>query len=241
MHAGRDIMTAGQAPEQKTMDEILASIRQIISDDEAKGTSREAAPGPRAVESAPPAREKVSPLFGFQKPKPVAAEPQASGQPRAGQEAVDAAIERALGEVGFDSRTNKPATPSPTRATAPSRPDSPFRPPEGPRQVPADEHVEDLDPLPRIVTAAADSSPEAGAEAETPEPGPILSPNAEARVGASFDELAAAARTAGGRPLAALVEQTLRPMLKSWLDENLPHLVERLVREEIERIKRERR
>jgi len=30
----------------------------------------------------------------------------------------------------------------------------------------------------------------------------------------------------------------LRPMLKSWLDDNLPSLVERLVRSEIERVSR---
>jgi hypothetical protein len=32
----------------------------------------------------------------------------------------------------------------------------------------------------------------------------------------------------------------LRPMLKSWLDDNLPSLVERLVRAEIERVSRGR-
>jgi cell pole-organizing protein PopZ len=30
----------------------------------------------------------------------------------------------------------------------------------------------------------------------------------------------------------------LRPMLSDWLDDNLPKLVERLVREEIERVAR---
>jgi cell pole-organizing protein PopZ len=36
------------------------------------------------------------------------------------------------------------------------------------------------------------------------------------------------------------VRDTLRPMLKAWLDDNLPQLVERLVRAEIERISRGR-
>lgn len=36
-----------------------------------------------------------------------------------------------------------------------------------------------------------------------------------------------------------LVTEALRPMLKSWLDENLPSLVERLVRAEIERVARQ--
>jgi cell pole-organizing protein PopZ len=38
------------------------------------------------------------------------------------------------------------------------------------------------------------------------------------------------------RTLQDLVQEMLRPMLKSWLDGNLPPLVERLVRGEIERV-----
>jgi cell pole-organizing protein PopZ len=36
------------------------------------------------------------------------------------------------------------------------------------------------------------------------------------------------------------VRETLRPMLKSWLDENLPRAVERMVEAEIERVTRGR-
>jgi uncharacterized protein len=36
------------------------------------------------------------------------------------------------------------------------------------------------------------------------------------------------------------VTELLRPMLKSWLDDNLPSIVERLVRAEIERVTRNR-
>jgi cell pole-organizing protein PopZ len=39
-----------------------------------------------------------------------------------------------------------------------------------------------------------------------------------------------------GPTLEDLVRVTLRPLLKEWLDENLPPLVERLVRVEIERV-----
>ena len=35
-----------------------------------------------------------------------------------------------------------------------------------------------------------------------------------------------------------LTREMLRPMLKSWLDDNLPSLVERLVRAEIQRVAR---
>jgi cell pole-organizing protein PopZ len=37
-----------------------------------------------------------------------------------------------------------------------------------------------------------------------------------------------------------VVRNTLLPMLKSWLDENLPRVVERMVQAEIERVTRGR-
>jgi cell pole-organizing protein PopZ len=44
--------------------------------------------------------------------------------------------------------------------------------------------------------------------------------------------------THNARTLEDLVQDMLRPMLKDWLDENLPTMVERLVRAEIERVAR---
>jgi hypothetical protein len=43
-----------------------------------------------------------------------------------------------------------------------------------------------------------------------------------------------------GRTLEDLVKEMLRPQLKTWLDDNLPGMVERLVRAEIERVSRGR-
>jgi cell pole-organizing protein PopZ len=43
-----------------------------------------------------------------------------------------------------------------------------------------------------------------------------------------------------GRTVEELVSELIRPMLKTWLDDNLPGLVERLVRAEIERVSRRR-
>jgi hypothetical protein len=40
----------------------------------------------------------------------------------------------------------------------------------------------------------------------------------------------------GGPTLEDLVREEMRPMLKEWLDINLPPMVERLVRAEIERV-----
>ncbi|KQV83613.1 DUF2497 domain-containing protein [Rhizobium sp. Root1220] len=66
----------------------------------------------------------------------------------------------------------------------------------------------------------------------------LLSQNAGLQIARSFEELAAAIDGAERRSLDEIAEDMLRPMLRDWLDDNLPTLVERLVREEIERVAR---
>jgi hypothetical protein len=46
----------------------------------------------------------------------------------------------------------------------------------------------------------------------------------------------AAGTPVGGKTMEELVSEAMVPHLKAWLDENLPGLVERIVREEIEKI-----
>jgi len=55
-------------------------------------------------------------------------------------------------------------------------------------------------------------------------------------VHSAWDTLAQSVLVENVRTLQDLVHEMLRPMLKSWLDDNLPTLVERLVRVEIERV-----
>jgi uncharacterized protein len=68
----------------------------------------------------------------------------------------------------------------------------------------------------------------------------MLSPEAAAGAKAAFSHLADTliSRAAGERSIEDITRELLRPMLKQWLDENLPAVVERLVREEIERVAR---
>jgi uncharacterized protein len=74
--------------------------------------------------------------------------------------------------------------------------------------------------------------------AEEPQPA-LLSQTTGLQVARSFEELAAAIDGAAERrSLDEIAEDMLRPMLREWLDDNLPTLVERLVREEIERVAR---
>jgi Uncharacterized protein conserved in bacteria len=66
----------------------------------------------------------------------------------------------------------------------------------------------------------------------------LLSDAVGAQVARSFGELAAVFDGIEKRSLEDMAQEMLRPMLQAWLDDNLPTLVERLVREEIERVAR---
>ncbi|HWW80966.1 MAG TPA: DUF2497 domain-containing protein [Steroidobacteraceae bacterium] len=68
----------------------------------------------------------------------------------------------------------------------------------------------------------------------------LISANTTAAVNSAFNTLAQTVLVQNGRTLEDLVREMLRPMLKVWLDDNLPGMVERLVRAEIERVSRGR-
>lgn len=100
-----------------------------------------------------------------------------------------------------------------------------------PAQRPADaeareERVQQAAPLPRTKGGAEDTRTT------------ILSEAPGRKVAAAFGELNEAYEASRRKSLADAAEEMLQPMLQEWLDNNLPQLVERLVREEIERIAR---
>jgi cell pole-organizing protein PopZ len=68
----------------------------------------------------------------------------------------------------------------------------------------------------------------------------LLSASTSAAVDSAFNALAQTVLVQNARTLEDLVREMLRPMLKSWLDDNLPNLVERIVKAEIERVSRGR-
>lgn len=76
------------------------------------------------------------------------------------------------------------------------------------------------------------------AAAEAADMRPLVSAQTGLQVARSFDELADMVHSTAKRSLDEVAEELLRPMLQEWLDDNLPTLVERLVREEIERVAR---
>ena len=68
----------------------------------------------------------------------------------------------------------------------------------------------------------------------------IMSSATAAAVDSAFNALAHTVLVQNAKTLEDLVKEMLRPMLQHWLDNNLPTLVERLVRQEIERVARGR-
>lgn len=98
------------------------------------------------------------------------------------------------------------------------------------------EPVEKIEPAPVKIEAAPQT-----VEAIAPvsrDIAALVSPAVGERVAQSFGALAEAIDAGPRRSFDEIAEDMLRPMLQEWLDDNLPTLVERLVREEIERVAR---
>lgn len=277
---------------EPSMEEILASIRQIIESNEpgaGKAISASLPPVYGAdeddngseihltVDDTYAGVEFPEPVMRSSDPRFVAANsagtaPEVEVPARALSLAdvaarVRAASERsavqagqALREIpsGFRQPEPQPAvTPEPPRAAAPQPqpaqpvfPDAaaPIQPPA--IQQPAEpvftetQRVVVAEPAPAVETALpamepAQSSTERFLPSVIDEVQPtLLSEDAGLQISRSFEELAAAIDGAERRSLDEIAEDMLRPMLREWLDDNLPTLVERLVREEIERVAR---
>ncbi|GAA0602631.1 DUF2497 domain-containing protein [Paenochrobactrum glaciei] len=91
----------------------------------------------------------------------------------------------------------------------------------------------------KIISEMMEKQPEVAPEEAAAKPAaPLASASTKQQVSASFEQLSEAVRQERIRSLEEQAEALLRPMLQNWLDENLPSMVERLVREEIERMVR---
>jgi uncharacterized protein len=118
----------------------------------------------------------------------------------------------------------------------------------GPGSLEPEQEEEKPDPIPRPLDSGepmrgTHPSPEPRSLSQQPrhtEEQALLSDATSAAVDSAFNALAETVLVQNGRTLEDLVREMLRPMLKSWLDDNLPNLVERLVRAEIERVSRGR-
>ena len=131
-----------------------------------------------------------------------------------------------------------PSQPAPAPSAAPD-PAPQFRKIEGNSDIDFDDPIEE----PAEQSAAAEIRSHYSQEAadrDEDERGRLLSRATSAAVDSAFNTLAQTVLVQNARTLEDLVREMLRPMLKGWLDDNLPAMVERLVRAEIERVSRGR-
>jgi cell pole-organizing protein PopZ len=225
------------------MDEILASIRRIIADDQALGygSGRRSQPQPAVFDE-----NETDPVEEERAAKPLP--PEAADEPSYGPE------RRMPVPRTFAEAADIPPAPRPVLREAQPRPLTAPREPARAPQTPAADRRATAAPVERqpapvpverpVQPEAPSAPPERPARSNFSEAAErLLSPRSNATVSSAFEALAsstAPAQAARSPSLEDLVRDMLRPMLKSWLDENLPGLVERLVRQEIERVARSR-
>jgi len=187
------------------MEEILASIRRIISEDD------------QPAETAAPAPAPVA-------PEPVAAAPFPAVEPAPAPEPEPLYEEIEDDVLELTDTYEAPAY-----------------------EAPAVETLGDLD------IGGADPAPAYAAPEPAPSYDSLVGESAAASAASAFAGLAASFRKpepaaaapggpdltfASGSTVEAMVAEMLRPLLKEWLDANLPAIVEAQVRKEVERIAR---
>lgn len=224
------------------MEEILASIRRIIADEDSGKAAKPAAVPPAAVAPAPPPPKPVP------APPPVAAKPAPPPPPPPKPVNNQADVDAMLASMDAAPKPEPKPEPKP----APKPPEAVTPPPAMPAADVLDLTEAMATPVPpaqsfRRIDAASDVvfAEETNEPAEPP-PAPqspvidrsLLSNATRSAVDSAFHSLANTVLGNNARTLEDLVKEMLRPMLKSWLDDNLPGLVERIVRAEIERVSR---
>lgn len=193
--------TTAQEP---TMEEILASIRRIISEDDAPAAEAAPAPAPEPEPEPSPALTDAPPS---QEPEPQEEEEILDLTDR-----YEAPAAETIGDLDVSAPVDEPEPePFPAAFAEPERPAAPEPAPSA-SSVPYDSLVGES-------AAAASASAFAGLSAAFRQPEPVPTGG----VGPTIDDLARA---------------LLRPMLKDWLDANLPGIVEAAVKKEVERIAR---
>jgi len=234
-------MTQPAKVQEPSMEEILASIRRIIADDEAKPAAAEKPASPLAA-AKPAVMKDIPPSAIAPAPKPVAAPkpapppppPPPAPEPASNNQddidamlaSLDAAtpeadIRSAQPEADVFELTDEMALPDPAPPAA------------------SFNKIEPADDIEFSEAKASRRQPAYEPPFESAAPArPILSHSTVSAVESAFNSLANTVLSNNARTLEDLVKEMLRPMLKSWLDDNLPGLVERIVKAEIERVSR---
>jgi cell pole-organizing protein PopZ len=224
------------AQREPSMEEILASIRRIIEDSDTQRQQTDETVA-AAAEDTPSARTgSVIEVESFR------ADLRASAEAHQAEKA-QSAPPVSLADIQAEVRAARPsfaeeAKSEPFKAE-PDLPKAEMSAVEEALTGAADESDLDQDEMIAELSEQLGTLKTSGLKEPTDEPKPaILSEHAGRQVAASFGELTEAFSSNRRRSFEEIAEEMMRPMLQDWLDNNLPVLVERLVREEIERVAR---
>ncbi len=217
-------MSKAGAAAEPSMEDILASIRKIISDDEPV-----AVPVPEPESNSQAEIDAAMAAFEME---------DAPAEPVAEIDPFDAvSIEEDVVEDVFELTDDMASEDAPVAQMSI---------PEDESDIIFAEADEEPEPEPEPVAVApafvmpqAPAAPQMRYEAPpAPAPKPQQHYDIGQTVSAQFDALSNVILANNSRTLDDIVTEMMRPMLKSWIDQNLPSIVERLVREEIERVSR---
>ena len=207
-------MAQAAKSQEPSMEEILASIRRIIAEDDSEKPAQRP-PETASVELNPDAA--ASP----ETERATDASPRESPAARIG--ALSSSAKAARSSTVLD--LTESMAPSALRSAAPVVDSSLASAPHATM-----DHT--------VANEVVSVSQSSGARDDTR--GGLMSSTTSAAVDSAFNALAQTVLVHNARTLEDLVREMLRPMLKVWLDDNLPGMVERLVRAEIERVSRGR-
>jgi cell pole-organizing protein PopZ len=185
------------AQAEPSMEEILASIRRIISEDEDEPAPRSAGPTPSVTPKAATPVKAPEPVTAAISPAPAAADLAAE------ENDEPTSDEASYGSSDDDGAESHLAT-------------------------------EDVEMIKQNVAAAIQDEDDA-----------IVDETAATAASQAFRSLSSSVRVTDsdgpGLTLEQIVTEMLKPMVKDWLDANLPAIVEEKVEEEVQRIARRRR
>ncbi len=217
--------------QEPTMEEILASIRRIISEDndDAAKTATNGAAAPAPAQPAPV--EEPAPMAAA----PVSPAPMTNGadlhaaQPQTSAEVLELTQAQVLSEPEPEPT---PVAPTPLHAEEPVAQPMPsaFEATPVSQETPA----EDFGGADLMLVDNDDHAPEEEEEANA-----LVSSDTEDSASAAFHSLSrnvVVAEEGSARSLEGLVQDMMRPMLKDWLDDNLGDIVEDVVEREVRRI-----
>jgi cell pole-organizing protein PopZ len=220
-------MSDNSSEQEPSIEEILASIRQIISDDDEVEVKKEDAV---EVPLESPVHETSDDVLELTEEDLIERD-EASKEDLTSDDVEETAEEAVVEEIIIEEAVDEAVE-------------------EVVDTEPEDVEIELRDRLEEIRTAAVDEpepEPEIKEEPEMPPKNPvpsdILSSSTQAAALGSLNKLASKMpinnpRSYDGVTLEDIAREMLHPMLREWMDDNLPPMVERIVQKELEKLAR---